>query len=113
MLHFDSIDVLEGTDVNKTSLSKECNICQYWYFLNYSFKFHPNDCNGCQDLLLISMKSSEIVILSTKGSYYYCIISLISKNEVMNLMHFPDQKKRGIVIHKNLLSHIYVGEGTW
>ena len=36
MLHLDSIDVSEGTDVKKTSVSKECDICQYWYFLNYS-----------------------------------------------------------------------------
>ena len=38
MLYFDRIDVSEGTDVNETSASKECDICHYWYFLNYSFK---------------------------------------------------------------------------
>ena len=26
----------------KTSASKECSICHYWCFLNYSFKFQPN-----------------------------------------------------------------------
>ena len=29
MLYFDRIDVTEGTDVNKTSKSKECDICHY------------------------------------------------------------------------------------
>ena len=29
MLHFDSIDVSEGIDVNKTSASKECDIYHY------------------------------------------------------------------------------------
>ena len=29
MLYFDRIDVSEGTDVNKTSTSKECDICPY------------------------------------------------------------------------------------
>ena len=29
MLYFDRIDVSEGTDVNKTSASKECVICHY------------------------------------------------------------------------------------
>ena len=33
------IDVSVGIDVNKTSASKQCNICCYWYFLIYSFKF--------------------------------------------------------------------------
>ena len=37
MLYFDKIDVSEGIDVNKTSASKECDICHYWYFLNKGF----------------------------------------------------------------------------
>ena len=32
MLHLDRIDVSEGIDVNKTSTSKECDICHYWFF---------------------------------------------------------------------------------
>ena len=39
MLYFDTIEVSEGIDVNKTIASKECDICHYCYFLNYSFKF--------------------------------------------------------------------------
>ena len=39
MPYFDRIDVFEGIDVNKTSASKECDICDYWYFLNKVFKF--------------------------------------------------------------------------
>ena len=34
MSHYDRIDVSEGIDVTKTSASKECDICHYWYFLN-------------------------------------------------------------------------------
>ena len=30
MLYSDSIDISEGSDVNKTSESKECDICHYW-----------------------------------------------------------------------------------
>ena len=29
MLYFDRIDVSEGTDVNKTSASKECDVFHY------------------------------------------------------------------------------------
>ena len=77
MIYFDRIGV------NKTSASKECDICHYWYFLNYSFKFQPNVCYRCHDLL-ISMNLSDIAILNIKGSDYYCIISLISRNEAIN-----------------------------
>ena len=31
MLHFGRIEVSEGTDGNKTSVSKECDICHYTY----------------------------------------------------------------------------------
>ena len=34
MLYFERIDVSEVIDVNKTSASKESDICYYWYFLN-------------------------------------------------------------------------------
>ena len=90
MLYYDRIDVSEGIDVNKTSASKECDICHCWYFLNYSFKFQPNVCNRCHDLLMMSMNLSNIAILNIKGSDYCCITRLISKNKAMNLMQDVD-----------------------
>ena len=87
MLYYDKIDVSEGMGVNKTSASKECVICHYWYFLNYSFKFQPNVCSRCYDLLIMPMNLSDIAILNIKGPDYCCIINLISKNEAINLMH--------------------------
>ena len=94
MLYFDRIDVSEGIDVNKTSSSKECDICHYCYLLNYSFKFQPNVCNRCHDLSMMSMNLSDIAILNIKGSNYCCIISLISKHETMNLMQNTDLTKK-------------------
>ena len=38
MLEYDRIDISEETDVNKTSLSKEGDICHYWYFKDIGFK---------------------------------------------------------------------------
>ena len=39
MLCYDRTDVSEGTDINKSSALKECDICYYWYFLNKGFNF--------------------------------------------------------------------------
>ena len=86
MLYFNRIDVSEGTDVSKTSASKELDICHYWYFLNYSFKFQPNVCNRCHDLLMMSMNLSDIAILNINGSDCRCIITLIRNNEAIKLM---------------------------
>ena len=66
MLYYDRIDVSKGIDVNRTSNSKECNICYYWYFLNKSFKFQPNAYNRCHDLVMMSSNLSDIAILNIK-----------------------------------------------
>ena len=95
MLYYDRIDVSEGIDVNKTSASKECDICHYWYFLNYSFKFQPNVCNRCHDLLIMSINLRDIAFSNIKGSDYCCIISLISKNEAIIFMKNADLTKKG------------------
>ena len=105
MLYYDRIDVSEGIDVNKTSTSKECDICHYWYFLNYSFKFLPNVCNRCYDLLMMPIKLSDSAILSIKGSEYRYIISLICKSEAIKLMQNADltEKKWKIITHKKIV----------
>ena len=68
MLCFDRIDISKGTNVNKTSASKEFDIWQYWYFLNYSFNFQPNIYDRSHDLLIMSVNLSDIAILNIKGS---------------------------------------------
>ena len=75
MLYFDRTDVSEGIYLNKTSTSKECDICYYWYFLNYSFMFQPNVCNRRLDLLMMSMNLTDIAVLNVKGSDYHCTIT--------------------------------------
>ena len=79
---------LKGIGVSKISASKECDVCHYWYFLNFSFKFQRNVCNRCHGLLMMSVNLSDIAILNIKGSDYRCIINLISKNEAINLMKY-------------------------
>ena len=74
MLYFNKIDIAEGIDVNKTSKSKECDICNYWYFLDKGFKFSPHVCNVCHDVLMVPVNLSEIAILNMNGNDYCCII---------------------------------------
>ena len=55
---------------------------------------------------MMFMNLSDIAILNIKGSDYRCIISLLRKNEAINLMQNSDLI---IIKHKNLLSHIKNG----
>ena len=37
MLEYNRIDISEGISVNKTSVSKQCDICHDWYFKDIGF----------------------------------------------------------------------------
>ena len=34
MIEYKRIDISEGIDVDNTNKSKECMLCNYWYFLD-------------------------------------------------------------------------------
>ena len=40
---------------------QKCDICHYWYFLSKDFKFHPNVCSRCHNLLMMFMNLSELL----------------------------------------------------
>ena len=45
ILYYERIGISEGTDINKTSASKEGDICHHWYFSNNVFNFDQYVCN--------------------------------------------------------------------
>ena len=59
-------------------------------FLDKGFKFQPNVCNGCHDILMMSMNLSDIAILNINRADYCCIISGISRSETIILMQNND-----------------------
>ena len=83
MLQYEKIDVSEGIDVNKTSASKECKLCHYWFFKDVGFKFDKHVCNRCHDLLTMPYYLKDIAILSAKGATFRFLLMGISKNEAL------------------------------
>ena len=69
MLEYNSIDISEVIDINKTNASKECVICHYQYFLSKNFNYEPYLCNDCHDLMQ-KVKNFNVAIASIKGSDY-------------------------------------------
>ena len=55
MQYFNRIDVSEGIEINIRSASKECIICQYWYFVDKGFKPRSDVCKGCNAVIMMSM----------------------------------------------------------
>ena len=87
MLEYDRIDISEGIDVNKTSASKECDICHYWYFKDIGFKYEKYLCNGCHDLMQEAMTFNNAAIAYVKGSAYRIHFWYMSKNDAISIMN--------------------------
>ena len=87
MLEYDKIDISEGVDVNKTNLSKECDICYYWYFKDVGFKYEPYLGNGCHDLIQKAMSFNDAAIVFVKGSAYRVHFWYMSKDDAINKMN--------------------------
>ena len=86
MLQYEGIDISEGIDVNKTNLSKECDICHYWCFKNIGFKYESYLCNGCHDLMQKAIGFNNIAIAYVKGNAYRIHFWYISKDDAINIM---------------------------
>ena len=87
MLEHDRIDISEGIDVNKTNLSKECDIFHYLYFKDIGFKYEKYLCNGCHDLMQKAMSFDNVAIVYVKGSAYRINFWYMSKDDAINIMN--------------------------
>ena len=87
MVEYNRIDISEGTDVNKTNLSKECDICYYWYFKDIGFNYDPYLCNGCHNLMQKAMSFNNVAVVYAKGSAYRINFWYMSKNDAINIMN--------------------------
>ena len=87
MLQYETIDVSKGIETNKTSTSKECMLCHYWYYKDVGFKFEPHVRNKCQDVLMAAYELKDIVMFNVKGVDFRCILWGISRDEAVNRLN--------------------------
>ena len=98
MLEYDRIDISEGIDVNKTSPSKECDICHYWYFKDIGYKYELYLCNGCHDLMQKAIRYNDVVIIYVKGSAFRIHFWYMSKDDAITVMNNSNLvDKRGVL----------------
>ena len=98
MLECNRTDVSGGIDVNKTNLSKECDIFQYWYFKDIGFKYEKYLCNVCHDLMQKAMSFNNVAIVYVKGNAYRIHFWYMSKDDAINIMNGSNLvDKRGVL----------------
>ena len=82
MSQYIKINISEGVDLNKTSASKECKVCHYWFFKDIGFESEEHVCNGCHHVLMRGYSLENIANLGAKNCYR-CILMDISENEAL------------------------------
>ena len=87
MLQYEKISVSEGIDNNKTSASKECMLCYYWYFKDVRFRFEPHVCNKCHDVLMTANELKNIKILNLKVVDFRCILRGIIRDKAVDRLN--------------------------
>ena len=98
MLEYNRIDISEGIDVNKTNLSKECDICHYWYFKDIGFKYEKYLCNGCHDLMQKAMSFNNTAIVYVSENAYRICFWYMSKDDAINIINGSNLvDKRGVL----------------
>ena len=85
MIEYEKIDISEGIDVNKTNLSKECDICHDWYFKDIGFKYEPYLCNGYHDLIQKVIGFNNIAVVYIKKNAYRIHFWYMSKDDATNI----------------------------
>ena len=97
-LEYDRIDISEGVDVNKASLSKECEPCHDWYFKDNGLKYENYLCNGLHNLMQKAMSFNDVAVVYVKGSVYRINFWYTSKNDAINIMNGSNlTDKRGVL----------------
>ena len=87
MIKYEKCDISEGIDVNKTSASKESELCHYWFFKDIEFKFEEHICNRCHDLLTMAYSLKNIAILSAKWTTCRYLMMATSENEALKKLN--------------------------
>ena len=96
MLQYEKIDVSEKIDTNKTSVSKECILCHYWYFKYLGFKLEPHVCDTCHNVLMTAYELENIAILNVKGVDFGCILWGISRDKAVNKLNNSLLEDKGV-----------------
>ena len=87
MMEYDSINISEGIDVNKTSASQECDICHYWYFKDIGFKYKSYLFNSCHDLMQKNINFNDVAIVYVKGNAYRIQFLYMSKDDAISIIN--------------------------
>ena len=94
MLEYDRNDISEGIDVNKNkNISRKCNLCKFYYFLDKNFKYGPYLCDGCYMSMKVNSMQNLAIVYHGENAYRIVFV-FMSKKDAFNLI------KNAVIIDK-------------
>ena len=97
MLQYETINVSEGTDLNKSDKSKECMVCYYRDLKDIGYKYEQHVFNGCHDLSMMVYDIDDFMILNIKCIDYRCYVFNMSKSDANNWLNNYVLDKKGVL----------------
>ena len=73
------------------------NVDHYWFFKYLGFKFEEHFCNKCHDLLTMTYRLENIVILNPKGATFRCILWGIFRNKGLRRLSNSVLEDKGVL----------------
>ena len=104
-MEYDRVGVSEGSNVNKTNESRKdiylLFICNYYYFLETSFRFQTKACNDCHDLMQKAMSFDDVMRFDVncffvKRTDYRMHFWYMSKDVTINIIKNSDIKEESV-----------------
>ena len=94
MLEYDRIDLSEGINLNKTSNSRECSFCHYYYFLDINFNYQKYLCDGCHDMSMKASGMQNVAIVYSDSNAYRINFNFMDLNEATYLLNNSNKNSK-------------------
>ena len=70
----------------RNETSKECNLCNFYYFLDENFNYGPYLCDGCYDMSKKAVSIKNLPIINPNGNRYRVNFTFMTKKDAYNLI---------------------------
>ena len=97
-----NVQVSENIAAIKASASHECRFCNYWYFLKIIICYQSLLCNGCNNIMKISIGFNYVAIVTLKGNVYWIGFWGMRKYEVVNMTDNTDLHETWLMWKRNI-----------
>ena len=97
MLEHEKIDISEANDVNKSTNSRECSLCHFWYFIDKNFNYQKYLCNVCHDMSVKAVSIKSLAIIYSRGNAYRVNFAFMTINDATGLINTSNVNNKGVL----------------